>query len=198
MPEKKKFFEIEIPLLNRKISLLAYNKEKLADKTVKLDLTRELRGKSLEAIFTVKLEKENLTIIPKKLWLLKFYIRRMIRKSTSYIEDSFSADCKNAKLRIKPFLIARKKVSRAVRKSLRNQAKTEIKEYIKDKNYEDVFKDIIENKMQRPLSLKLKKIYPLALCEIREINLEKLQEVKEKQEEKKIKVKVEKIEIKGK
>ena len=96
----------------------------------------------------------------------------MIRKGTNYVEDSFSTDCKDARIRIKPFLITRRKVSRAVRKALRNKAREELTNYVKEKNSEEIFNEIIRNQIQKQLSLKLKKIYPLSLCEIRVLEVE--------------------------
>lgn len=176
MVERKKLIEVDIPLIGRKISLVAYNKELLDKKTIRLDLTRELRGKSIEALFKIALTNDKLEAAPIKASLLKFYIRRMIRNSTSYVEDSFSVNCLDASLRLKFFLITRKKVSRAVRNALRIKALEIIKEEIKSRNYEEIFKDILEGRFQKNLSLKLKKIYPLAMCEIREIKLEKFKE----------------------
>ena len=36
-----------------------------------------------------------------------------------------------------------------------------------------MFEEILRNKIQKELSLKLKKIYPLSLCEIRVLKVEK-------------------------
>ena len=168
--KKKKFFEVEIPLIRSKQELLAYSIEDLKDKTIKLDLTRELRGKSIEIIFKIKLEKDKLIASPTKLTLLPFFIRRMLRKSISYVEDSFSTECEDA-----------------VRKALRDEAKNWLQDYLKNKSNEAIFSEAISNKLQKSLSLHLKKIYPLALCEIRILNIEKLKE------QEKLKVKVEKI-----
>ena len=90
-----------------------------------------------------------------------------MRKGTNYVEDSFDTECKNSGLKIKPFLITRRKVSRAVRKALREKAREELIGYVKDKTSDELFEEVIRNQLQKPLSLKLKKIYPLALCEIR-------------------------------
>ena len=125
-----------------------------------------------------------------------------MRKNISYIEDSFSAECKDAQVRIKPFLLTRKRVSREVRKALREQAKEWLVNYIRNKEYKEIFSEILENKIQKPLSLKLKKTYPLALCEIRIFKIEGLKEQEKlkietekiKPKEKKIKKKEEKIE----
>lgn len=187
MPAKKKFFEVEIPLTNTKVELLTYNIEALDKRTIKLDLTRQLRGKSIEVIFQIKVDEDKAIAEPLKLTLLPFFIRRMLRKSISYVEDSFSAECKDAQLRIKPFLITRKKVSRRVRKALREEAKNWLLDYVRNKSAKDIFSDIIGNRLQKPLSLKLKKIYPLALCEIRMFKIEKLKE------QEKLKVTVEKV-----
>ena len=103
----------------------------------------------------------------------------MIRKGTDYVEDSFTADCKDATLKIKPFLITRRKVSNRVRRGLREKTKEEIKKYLKDKTAERIFEEILKNKMQKELSLILKKIYPLSLCEVKSMEIEKDLEVKE-------------------
>ena len=94
-------------------------------------------------------------------------MQRMMRKRISYVEDSFEASCKDIKLTIKPFLITRKKVSRAIRNNLRKTAREYIFEYIKEKNFLDVAREVIQNDLQKNLHPKLKKIYPLSLCEIR-------------------------------
>jgi ribosomal protein S3AE len=124
----------------------------------------------------VELKDDKLTTIPRKIQLMPYYLKRMVRKGTNYVEDSFSAECKDAQLRIKPFLVTRRKVTRAVRKALREKAREELKDYIKDKDSEEVFDDILKNRLQRPLSLKLKKIYPLSLCEIKILKVEKSKE----------------------
>jgi ribosomal protein S3AE len=99
--------------------------------------------------------------------LLPYFLRRMVRKGTNYVEDSFVTECQDAKIIIKPFLITRRKVSRAVRTALRKKAKEELINYVKDKTSEELFDEVLKNQIQRPLSQKLKKIYPLSLCEIR-------------------------------
>lgn len=191
---KKKFFDVEIPLINKQTHLQAFEIEELNGKFLKYDLTRMLRGKSMILQSKVKVENGKAIAIPRGITLMPYFLRRAVRKGTNYIEDSFSTNCKNAQIRIKPFLISRKKVSRAVRKALRNKAREELIAYAKDKTTEKIFEEIIKNQMQRPLSLKLKKIYPLALCEIRVLKIEKeLESTKsEKKPEKKKKEEVKK------
>jgi ribosomal protein S3AE len=164
---KKKFFDVEMPLIGKETQMQAYEISELNGRFMRYDLTRALRGKSIMLTLKVKVEDNKATTIPKKIELLPFFIRRMIRKGTNYVEDSFDAECKDAKLRIKPLLVTRRKVSRAIRKELRNKMKEESIAYVKDKESEKLFDEVLKAQMQKVLSLRLKKIYPLALCEIR-------------------------------
>ena len=191
MAEKKKFFQVDLPLVDQKAELLAYHEVDLAGRTIKLDLTRKLRGKSLEITFALKSQDGKIIAVPKRLLLLGYFIRRAVRKGIDYVEDSFKANCKDAELIIKPFLIARKKVSRAIKNALRVKAKESILETIKNLSYESLFSEILQGRFQRDLLVVLKKVYPLALCEIRDVvvvkseaavatvKVEKVQEVKE-------------------
>jgi ribosomal protein S3AE len=175
---KKKFFDVEIPLIKKTTQLQAYELKELDKRFVKYDLTRILRGKNMLLQLKVKISEDKATTIPREIKLTPSSLRRMIRKGTNYVEDSFSTDCENARIRIKPFLITRRKVSRAVRKALRQKAREELIEYVKNKDAESLFQEILKNQIQKYLSLKLKKIYPLALCEIRVLKVEKFKEGK--------------------
>lgn len=182
---KKRFFEVDIPLIKTKAEILGKEIESLNNKTIKIDMSRKLRGKSTEAVFQIKVDKDKAIAYPKRLKLMPYFIRRMLRKNISYIEDSINAQSKESKLKIKPFLITRKKVSRVVRKTLRNTARNWIMDYVKDKTNDQIFQDILANTMQKPLSIKLKKTYPLSLCEIRILEVGKPLEVKIKAKPKK-------------
>jgi len=169
---KKRFFDVDIPSIGKTTQLQAFDISEINNKFLKYDLTRTLRGKSTEMSFKVKVEQDMAEAHPRKMRLMPYFLKRMVRKGTNYVEDSFSTNCKDAKLRIKPLLVTRRKVSRAVRKALREKCRQELIEYVKDKTTDEIFDDIIKNKLQKTLSLKLKKIYPLSLCEIRVLNVE--------------------------
>ncbi len=173
---KKKFFDVEMPLIGKETQLQAYELNELEGRFMEYDLTRILRGKGMLLQLIVKIQDNKAIAVPRRIRLMPFFLRRMMRKGTNYIEDSFSTTCKDAQIRIKPFLISRKKVSRAVRKALREKAKEELINYAKDKNSEVLFDEILKNHLQKSLSLKLKKIYPLSLCEIRVFKVEKVLE----------------------
>ncbi len=172
--KKKRFFDVEIPIIGKQTQMQAYDLIDLDNRFLKYDLTRMLKGKSIMLTLKVNVNKDEATANPKKIMLLPYFLRRMVRKGTNYVEDSFVADCKDGKMIIKPFLVTRRKVSRAVRNALRKKAKEELANYVKDKTAEELFDEVLKNQVQKPLSQKLKKIYPLSLCDIRVL------EVKEK------------------
>ena len=165
--QKKSFFEASSTITAAKILLYAASAEELDGRIVRLDLTRNLRGKSLELRLRIKCENGVLTSEPVALELAGSYIRRMMRKGADYVEDSFVAECKDAKLLVKPFMITRNKVSRAVRRLLRNTAREHLITHLKSRPSKEIVTEITINKLQKEMSLKLKKIYPLALCEVR-------------------------------
>ena len=164
---RRKFIEVEVPLVNTKIELVGENVESIKNKTINLDLTRQLRGKSVEVTFRVEEINKKAVANPIKINLMPYFIRRMIRKRISYVEDSFEIPTQESLVRIKPFVITRKMVSNAVRRTIRNQTKNWLEDYCAERTDSELFNDILSNRLQKPLSLKLKKTYPLSLCEIR-------------------------------
>lgn len=175
---KKKFFEVELPLIKKQTQARAFEKKELEGKFIKYDLTRLLRGKATEIRLKIKYQDDKLTTNPIEIKILPYFLKKAVRKGTNYVEDSFIVNCKDAELILKPFLVTRRKVSRAVRKALREKAQEELVKYIKTKSSEDIFDEILKNRLQKTLSLKLKKIYPLSLCEIRILKVKKELETK--------------------
>jgi ribosomal protein S3AE len=164
---KKSFFVVDAPSTGVKIHLYGSSPEEFEGKIVNLDLTKNLRGKSLILRMRVKVEGENLSAESVSSFLQGSYIRRSMRRGTDYVEDSFEVNCRDHSIRVKPFLITRKKVSRAVRRALRDLSRKFITSYVKIRTAKELFSDIMTNKLQKELSAKLKKVYPLALCDIR-------------------------------
>lgn len=187
MAIRKKFVDIEIPLIDETVSVLG-TPESLKGKTIKLDMTRKMRGKSLEIVFKVFNIDEKLFGLPKKMTLMKFYIRRMMRKRSNYVEDSFTTGSKDIKVILKPLLITRKKVSRAVRNNLRKTAREFLVDYVKSRTYLELCEDIYHGELQKSMIPKLKKVYPLSFSDIRVFetkDIDKAEQPKAKHIEKK-------------
>jgi len=172
-PIKKKFFEIDIPLLGDKYEAMEHSIDLLNNKIINLDITRKLKGKGVDLTLKIQIEDGKAIAVPRKLKLLPGFISHMMHKGVDYVEDSITCETKDSNVIIKPFMITRKKVSRAVRRTLRNSAKNWIVDYLKTKTDNEIFDEILSNQIQKPLSLKLKKIYPLAICEIRTFEIKK-------------------------
>jgi ribosomal protein S3AE len=162
----KKLQEIRLELINLLVEVMPRE-----NKIIKLDITKLLRGKGCQARFIIK--KENDQLIGKLISLKIYpsYIRRIIRGGTSIIEDSFDCKAKDANFKIKPFIITRKKVHRSIRNRIREEAKKEIINFCEDKTKEEIFRNVLSSILQKTLSKKLKKTYPLAFCDIRIIEL---------------------------
>ena len=171
--KRKKFIEIDLPIINSKAELIGNSLQDLENKTIKLDLTRNLRGKAIEAVLKIEIKQGKPIVRIKKLTLMPYFIRRMIRKRISYIEDSFDAQTKESIWRIKPFLITRKRVHRSVRTELRNKAKEFLTNTAESLTKADFFQYAINGTIQKDLSKHLKKIYPLAVSELRVVKVEK-------------------------
>ena len=143
--KRKKFFPVNIPLIRKETQLQGFDIEELKGRHIKYDLTRVLRGKSVILQTVVDIKDGEAVASPKQLKVMPYYLKRMVRKGTNYVEDSFSAPTKDSEVRLKPFLVTRRKVSRAVRKALREKAREELTTYIKDKTVDEVFQDILNN-----------------------------------------------------
>lgn len=166
MATRKKFIDVNLAMVNETLPVLG-EPESLAGKTIKLDLSRKLKGRGLEVVFQILANGKELTGYPKNMTLMRSYITRMMRKRVNYVEDSFTSACKDIPVTIKPFLITRKKVSRAIRNNLRRTTKEFILEYTKTKTYMELAESILFGEMQKDMYPRLKKVYPLSLCEIR-------------------------------
>jgi ribosomal protein S3AE len=194
MAMKKKFIDVESPITNEVIEILG-TPEELHKKTIKLDLSRRMRGKGIELVLEVENKDGKLMAYPKRIELVKASIRRMMRKRINYVEDSFEVSFKDITARIKPFLLTRKKVSRAVRNNLRKTTKEFLINYAKEKTYLEATSEVLAMTLQKEMLPKLKKIYPLSLCEIRVLETKNLDKADKEVVKTITPVKVEEIEV---
>ncbi|UCD21131.1 MAG: hypothetical protein JSW08_01130 [archaeon] len=172
MVVKKKFYDVELEIIGLKVPVIARDPETLIGQTVKYDITKILRGKNCESRFKIKKTNGKLK---GEIYFFKIqpsFIRKMIGRNISIVEDSFVVKGPNVSIRIKPFLITRRQVHRTVRKALRDGAAAFIKKRLEDKTRDKVFQDVISASLQRNMSKFLKKIYPLAVSEIRMLKVE--------------------------
>ena len=164
---KKSFYNVEVPMTSVPVQLYSLDQESLAGKTIALDLTRNLRGKSLLLNMKIVLEEDKLKGVPFKIVMATANASRIVRRGSDYSEDSFAFNCKDKNVRMKFLLVTRKRVSRTIKNVLRQNARKYLEDYMKSRTAEEIFTDITTNKIQKGLGLKLKKIYPLSASEVR-------------------------------
>ena len=88
--KKKKFFDVDIPIINKQTQLYAFDIKELEGRDIKYDLTRILRGKNILLRSKVLIKDDNATSIPVELEIMSSFLGKVVRKGTDYIEDSFS------------------------------------------------------------------------------------------------------------
>ncbi|MBI4148894.1 hypothetical protein HY491_00445, partial [Candidatus Woesearchaeota archaeon] len=99
-------------------------------------------------------------------------VKRMVRRKKIRIDESFPCTTKDGKrIRIKPFLVTYSLAKGSVLQSLHKHTLQFLKKEIAKLDFEQVIHDIIIRKLQQAMQVHLKKIYPLAVCEIRQILL---------------------------
>lgn len=173
MAIKRKLFDIHLTAADIVVQVFGASADSLKDKIIALDLTRFLKGRSCEAKFKIIKKDDKLLGDIFSFAIPQSYIKRLIGHDISIIEDSFIVKSSNGKLRIKPFLITRNKVHRSVRTELRKQAKEEIESFCANKSKEEIFNAVVNSTIQRIMLKKLKKVYPLGICELRKVEIVK-------------------------
>ena len=79
--EKRKIWDIEVPMMGQKLTALATTPDMLENKLLKFDLTRVLKGRNLEANLLISKVDGKLSADFISLNLMPSYIRRMMRKT---------------------------------------------------------------------------------------------------------------------
>ncbi len=99
-------------------------------------------------------------------------IKRMVRRRTRKIDDSFMVETLDKKkFRVKPFILTRARVNNSVASVLRATAREKLTEFIKNTNSEKLFETVVSHKIQATMYKELSKIYPLKHFEIRKLEL---------------------------
>jgi len=102
--------------------------------------------------------------------LLGSYLKRMIRKKRSRVDDSFVCETKEGvKLRIKPIALTRNKVQKSVLFGIRKLMKEEVVKECNSKTLGSFILEVVSIRLQKSLKGKLSKIHPIAFFDLRVI-----------------------------
>ncbi len=150
--------------------------QQLVGRNVQVNLMTMLndpKKQNIQLTFKVKSvrEKNAVTEIT-KYELLPSYMKRIMRKGRAKIEDSFTTETKeNIKIRIKPVMITKAKAQKSKLALVRKTAREFITERVKTQSVSELINDAITTKLQRELRERIKKVYPLVVCEFKTIML---------------------------
>ena len=117
-------------------------------------------------------------------------IKRIIRRGKRKVDTNVSAKTSDEKkIKLKIVLVTRGLTCRSVLSSLRKSTKENLIRIIGKMKYDEVLKMLTINKLQIDLKKSLNKIYPIKMCEVRHMSIEK--EKKHHEEEPKAEIKQE-------
>ena len=104
--------------------------------------------------------------------MLNSSIKRLVRRNIEKIDMSFSVTTSDNKpLRVKPLLITRSATKGTVVAKIRRVAQDYLVKHITANTYETFVNDLVSHKVQMGLKADINKIYPLRVCEIRNMSI---------------------------
>ena len=110
---------------------------------------------------------------------MPFFIKKLARRSTGKIDDSFVLLTKEGKkIRLKPLIITINPVTKSVKTALRKRTIQLLAETISELPMEVLISEMLKYKIQMDLKNKLKKIYPVREVLMRVVKLEERKKVK--------------------
>ncbi len=175
---KKIWFEIIAPQkVFNEVSLgetPAYDPKSVIKRKVSLNLaflTGNFRLQNMKAVFQIYDVKSNKAYTELvELSLYDAYVKRIVRKGTSRVDDSFEIETKDGiKIRIKPLIVTRYRAKRRQRAALRSTMKQLLSEKIPNMEFYELVDKIMKRELQNELFPTLNKIFPVGHVEIRKL-----------------------------
>ncbi|MEM4757792.1 MAG: hypothetical protein QW184_01400 [Nanopusillaceae archaeon] len=154
--------------------------QKAINRTVDLNLaflTGNFKYQNYKAIFKiVSFSGEKYYTELKELALYEAYVRRIVRKGTSKVDESFVVKTLDGvDVRIKPLIITKHKANRRQKASIRKICKEFLQNKVQSLEFYDLINKIMNYEIQDELKPILNKIFPVDKVEIRRlVRIEKL------------------------
>lgn len=169
---------------------LVSDKQAMIGKSLTLNLsifTRDMKKQSTDVSFSVKSIVDNKGITEVTgLSLTNGYVKRLVRRGKSKVEDSFTVKSKDGHtLRIKPIVVTNNVVNQSVGSKIRAVTKEKLIGLVESNNADEFFELLLQQKSQKELKDVLSKLYPLRYVDVRVAHLVKRLSPKVKAEEKK-------------
>lgn len=104
--------------------------------------------------------------------LTSIYVRKMVRKDTNRIDDTFYFKTKNGeKITVKCLVITLYKTQRSLRTEMRRQLQSALDEEIKNNDFSTFINNLVSRKILSEVRKKLYKIYPIKEVALRVVSL---------------------------
>jgi len=173
-----------------------FNENKIGETPVNKDNIENVIGRSVDLNFAFVLNNfkyQNYKVIfqinkisglkayteVKEVMLYPSYIRRITRKGTSKIEDSFIVKTNDGyDVRIKPLVITRFKAHRSQRTEIRKVYRKYLEEKVYSLKYYELIEKVINYDLQNEIKPTLNKIFPVSNVEI--MRIIRINQVKQK------------------
>jgi len=173
--KKKIWYEILAPREFHNLSVgetTAFNSDSLIGRTINLNLTnltRDMKKQNMMVKFKIKEVKDGRALTELVGYnIVPSYVKRVVRTGRTKVDDSLEYITREKnKVRIKLLIVTRSIVKKSVVNSLRKESRKFLKEFTERQNYDVIVSFILSYGLQRKLKNHLRKISPLATCEIR-------------------------------
>lgn len=144
----------------------------LMDRVIEANLgevTRDMKRQNVKLLFKVNEVKDNKAIADVVGYeIMQGYLRRSVRKNKNEMDDSIICRTKdNIKLRIKPLLMTRSRAQKSLLSEIRKETRKIITAEIANLTYYEAISFVVNYNLQKLIRERIKKIYPLSVCEIR-------------------------------
>jgi len=138
-------------------------------------LTGEHQRQSTMVSFEVTgLENGVLVTETREIKLAPSAIKRAVRRNKGKVADSFLIKTQDGKkVRVKTLLVTRNKVTSSVLSSLHKKTRDFVARTASKQDFESLCADVLGHKIQKNLHDNLKKTYPLSMCEVRWLKMER-------------------------
>ncbi len=151
-----------------------YEKEELLGKSVSTNLmtiTDDPRKQGFSIRFDVKDVKDgkgHTQVIA--LSMTPSAIKRLMRRGRDKVDDSFTLKIAGGRIiRAKPVIVTNTKCSKAAQTDIRLAVRKKLRDHFLKMRFEDIVKEIVDNKLQRALKDLSNKTHPIRSADLKEI-----------------------------
>ncbi len=176
--KRKKWFPVKARAFNNKEigQAMAESPEDLIGRFVTMNmmyLTNDPRKQGINVLFRIKKTEGSAGIAEVYGYnLINAMIKRLVRKRTKRIDDSFILKTKDDKyIIVKPFIVTRIRVSKATKSAIRKYTRAFFLDYFENHTYEEFYKAVLNDTLTSELKSRLYKISPILHTFIRVFKL---------------------------